>query len=45
MNLSFKGLGMSSLVYETEHIKDPGHLLKSKGDCLPVVGFLLVSFK
>ena len=36
-------LGMSSLVYGTGHIKDPVPLIR-EGDCLPVVGFLLVSF-
>ena len=30
-----KGLGMSSI---------PCHLSKREGDCLPMVGFLLVSF-
>ena len=41
--------GMPSLVYATGHIKDPVPLIekrrrKEKRDCLPVVGFLLVSF-
>ena len=39
------GLGMSSLVYATGHIKDPVPLIeKRRGYCLPVVGFLLYSF-
>ena len=41
-----KGLGMSSLVHATGHMKDPVPLRLSQreGDCLSVVGFLLVSF-
>ena len=39
-----KGFGMSSLVYATGHIKDPVPLIEREGECLPVVGFLLVSF-
>ena len=39
-----EGLGMSSLVYATGHITDPVPLNAREGDCLPVVGFLLVSF-
>ena len=40
-----KGLGMSSRACATGHIKDPvPHLLKRVGHCVPVVGFLLVSF-
>ena len=37
-----KGLGMSSVVYATGHIKDPVPLIAKRS--LPVVGFLLVSF-
>ena len=43
-NWVIKDLGMSSRVYATGHIKIPCHLLKREEDCLPVVGFLLVSF-
>ena len=43
-DLVIKGLDMSSLVYATGHIKDPVSVPKREGDCLPVVGFLLVSF-
>ena len=39
-----KGLGMSSLVCATGHIKDPVPLIEKRRGCLPVVGFLLVSF-
>ena len=39
-----KGLGMSSLVYATEHIKDPVPLIEKSRAVVLVVGFLLVVF-
>ena len=39
-----KGLGMSSLVYATGHIKEPVPLIEKRRGLSPVVGFLLVSF-
>ena len=39
-----KGLGMSSLVYATGHIKDPVPLIGKRRGLSPGGGFLLVSF-